>query len=165
MFHFSKQSIFIWISLTILIYFSELFPVSSLPLGIFSSSSDTSFRSNFNHGLLFVIVQLLSWVCLLVTSWTAARQAILCLTISWSVLELMPVKLMMPSNHLILCCPLLLLLSIFSSIKVFSNELALWISWPKYWSFSFSISSPNKYSELISFRMALVYGVSLPPCA
>ena len=105
MFHFSKQSIFIWISLTILIYFSELFPVSSLPLGIFFSSSDTSFRNNFIYGLLFVIVQMLSWVCLLVTSWTAARQAFLCFTISWSLLKLMSIKSMMPPNHLILCAP------------------------------------------------------------
>ena len=92
-------------------------------------------------------------------------QASLSFTISWSLLELMPIELMMPSSHLILCCPLLLLLSIFSSIRVFSNGLALWISWPKYWSFSFSISPPNKYSGLISFRIALVYGLSLPPCA
>ena len=74
-------------------------------------------------------------------------------TISWSLLKLMSIKSMMPSNHLFLCFPFLLLLSIFPSIKVFSNELALPIRWPKYWSFSFSISPSNGYSGLISFRI------------
>ena len=72
---------------------------------------------------------------------------------SWSLLKLMSIKSVMPSNHLILCCPLLLRPSIFSSIRVVSNESALHIRWPKYWSFSFSISPSNKYSGLISFRM------------
>ena len=74
-------------------------------------------------------------------------------TISWSLLKLMSIELVMPSNHLILCHPLLLLRSIFPSIRVFSNELALCIRWPKYWSFSFSISPSNEYSRLISFRI------------
>ena len=85
--------------------------------------------------------------------WTAARQAALSFTISQSLLRLMSIKSVMPSNHLILCHPLLLLPSIFPSIRVFSNELSLHIGWPKYWSFSFSISLSKEYSELISFRM------------
>ena len=87
-----------------------------------------------------------------VTPWMAARQASLSI-ISWSLLKLMSIESVMPSNHLILCHPLLLLLSVFPSIRVFSNELVLCISWPKYWSFSFSISPSNKYSGLISFRI------------
>ena len=86
------------------------------------------------------------------TPWTAARQASLSITNSQSLLKLMSITLVMPSNHLILCNPLLLP-SIFSSIRVFSNELVLRIRWPKYWSFSFSISPCNEYSELISFRI------------
>ena len=86
--------------------------------------------------------------------WTGARQASLSFTISWSLLKLLSIKLVMPSNHLILCHPLLLLPpSIFSSIRVFSNESGLHIRWTKYWSFSFSISPFDAYSELISFRM------------
>ena len=88
-----------------------------------------------------------------VTPWTAARQASLSFTISWSLLKLMSIESMMPSNHLIFCPALLLLPSIFPSIRVFSSELALHIRWPKYWSFSFSISPSNEYSGLISFRM------------
>ena len=87
------------------------------------------------------------------TPWTAARQASLSITNSRSLLKLMSIALVMPSNHLILCCPLLLLPSIFPSIKVFSYELVLCIRWPKYWSFSFSISPSNEYSGLIPFRM------------
>ena len=88
-----------------------------------------------------------------VTPWTAAHQASPSFTISCSLLNLMSVESVMPSNHFILCCPLLLLLSVFSSIRVFSNELALHIRWPKYWSFSFSNNPFNEYSGLISFRM------------
>ena len=87
------------------------------------------------------------------TPCTAARQASLSITNSWSLLKLMSIELGMPSNHLILCHPLLLLPSIFPSIRVFSNESVLRIRWPKYWSFSFSISPSNEYSGLISFRM------------
>ena len=76
-----------------------------------------------------------------------------CLTLSWSLIKLMPIELMTPSNHLILCWPLLLLPSVFPSIRVFSNESALHTRWPKYWSFSFSISPSNEYSRLISFRI------------
>ena len=85
--------------------------------------------------------------------WTAARQAPLFITISQSLLKLMSIELMMPSNHLILCHPLLLLPSIFPSIRAFSNESVLHIRWPKYWSFNFSISSSSEYSGLISFRI------------
>ena len=86
------------------------------------------------------------------TPWTAAHQASLSITNSWNLLKLMPIESVMPSNHLILCCPLLLMPSIFPSIRVFSNESALHIRWPKYWSFSFSISTSNEHSGLISFR-------------
>ena len=87
------------------------------------------------------------------TSWTAAHPASLSITSSWSSPKPMSIELVMPSNHLILCHPLLLLPSIFPSIRVFSNESALCIRWPQYWSFSFSISPSNEYSGLISFRM------------
>ena len=98
-------------------------------------------------------VQSLSRVRLFVTPWTAACQASLFSTISWSLLKLMSTESVMPSNHLILCHPLLLLPSIFPSIRVFFIELALHIRWPKYWSFNFSISSSNEYSGLISFQI------------
>ena len=94
-----------------------------------------------------------SHVRLFVTTWTAAYQASLSVTRSQSMLKLMSIKSMMPSNHLVLCCPLLLLPSILPSIRVFSNESALCIRWPKYCSFSFSISPSNDYSGLICFRM------------
>ena len=87
------------------------------------------------------------------TPWTAACQASLCITNSWSLLKLMSIASVMPSNNLVLCCPLLLPPSIFPSIRVFSNESALCIRWPKYWSFSFNISPSNEYSGLISFRV------------
>ena len=102
---------------------------------------------------IVVVVQLLSHVQLFVTPWTAALQASPSFTISWSLLKLMSIETVMPSNHLILCHPLLFLPSIFPSIKVFSDESVLCIRWPKYWSFSFSISSSNEYSGLISFRI------------
>ena len=98
-------------------------------------------------------VQSLSHVQLFATPWTAACQASLSITSSQCLLKLMPIELVMPSNHLILCCPLLILPSIFPSIRVFSNESALHIRCPKYWSFSFKISPSNEYSGLISFRM------------
>ena len=98
-------------------------------------------------------VQLLSHVQLFVTPWTAAHPASLTITNSWSLLKLMTIESVMPSNHLILCRPLLLLPSIFPSIRVFSNESVLWTGWPKYWSFSFNISPFNEYSGLISFRL------------
>jgi len=101
----------------------------------------------------FQSTQSLSRVPLSATPWTVACQASLSITNSQSLLKLMSIELVMPSNHLILCRPLLLLPSIFPSIRVFSNESVLHIRWPKYWSFSFSISPSNEYSRLISFRM------------
>ena len=100
-----------------------------------------------------VVVQLLSCVQLFAIPWSAAHQASLSFTISQSLLKLMSIEWMMPSNHLILCHLLLLLPSIFPNTMVFSNKLALRIRWPKYWSFSFSISPSNEYSGLISFRI------------
>ena len=104
-------------------------------------------------------VQSLSCVWLFVAPWTAACQTPLSSTISWSLLKCMYIELVMLSNHLILCHPLLLLLSIFSSISVFSNELALCIMWPKYWSFSFSISPSNEYSGLSSLGLTHLLAV------
>ena len=92
----------------------------------------------------FSSVQSLSHVWLFVTPWTAARQETLSITISWSLFKFMFIEAVMPSNHLILCCPLLLLPSIFPSIRVFSNESVLCIRWPKHWSFSFSINPSNE---------------------
>ena len=102
---------------------------------------------------MVVIVQLLSCVRLFATPWTAAHQAPLSFTISQSLLKLMSIESVMPSNYFILCCPLLLLPSIFPSIKVFSSESTLCIRWSKYWSFSFSISPSSEYSGLISLRI------------
>ena len=101
----------------------------------------------------FGSVQLLSHVQLFSTPWTAALQAFLSITNSQNLLKLMSIKLVMPSNHLILCGPLLLLPSIFPTIRVFPKESVLCIRWPNYWSFSFSISPSNEYSGLISFRI------------
>jgi len=101
----------------------------------------------------FSSVQSLSRVQLFATPWIAAQQASRSITKSQSLLKLMPIELMMPSNHLILDLPLLLLPSIFPSIRVFSKESVLCIGWPKYWSFSFSISPSNEYLRLISFRI------------
>ena len=98
-------------------------------------------------------VQSLCHIWLFVAQWTAARQASLSIANSWSLLKLMSTDWMMPSNHHILCRPFLLLPSIFASIRVFFNEPVLCIRWPKYWSFSFSISPSNVCSGLISFRM------------
>ena len=115
----------------------------------------------FQHPLLyrtietlqFTSVQSLSCVQLFATPWTAAHQVSLSITNSWSLLKIMSIESVMPSNHLILCHPLLLLPSVFPSIRVYSNESVLHIRWPKYWSFSFSISPSNKYSGLSSFKM------------
>ena len=103
----------------------------------------------FSSGQFSSVTQL----CPTPTPWTTAHQASLSITNSRSLLKLMFIKSVMPSNHLVLCCPLLLLPSIFSSIRVFSNESALRVRWPKYWSFSFSISPSNEYSGRISFRI------------
>ena len=117
-------------------YNSPIFPLLSYNIYSFSSVQ-------FSHSVVSDSA----------TPQTAARQASLSITNSWSLLKLMSIKSVMPSNHLILCFPLLLLPSIFSSIRIFSNELALHIRWPKYWSFSFSISPSNEHPGLISFRM------------
>ena len=101
----------------------------------------------------FSSVQSLSRVQLFSTPWAAARQASLSITNSWSLPKLMSIESVIPASHLILCRPLLLLPSIFPSIRVFSNESALHMRWPKYWSFSFSISPSNEHPGLISFRM------------
>ena len=103
--------------------------------------------------LQFSSVQFLSHVQLIATLWTAACQASLSITNSCSLLKLTSIELVMQSNHLILCHPLLLQPSVFPSIRVFSNESFLHIRWPKYWSFSFSISPSNEYSGLISLRI------------
>ena len=116
----------------------------------FSCSSTESF---FSSRLSVSSVQLLSCVQLFATPWTAARQVSLSITNSWSLFRLIPIESVMPSNHLILCRPLLFPPSIFPSIRVFSNESVLPIRWPKYWSFSFNISPSNEYSGLISLRI------------
>ena len=105
------------------------------------------------HDLSIFALQLLSFVQLFATLWTAAHQASLSFTVSQSLIKFMSTESEMLSNHLILCDFLLLLPSIFPSIRVFSNKSALHIRWPKYWSFSFSISPSNEYSGLISFRI------------
>ena len=104
----------------------------------------------------FSSVQSLSHVWLFATPWAAARQASLSITNSWSLLKAMSIESVMSSNHLIICCPLLLLPSIFLSNRVFSNKSVLHIRWPRYWSFSFNISPFNEHSGLISFRMDLL---------
>ena len=103
--------------------------------------------------VVVVVVQSLSRVWLFATPWASAYQASLFFTVPWSLLKLMPIDSVMPSNHLILCHPLLILSSTFSSIRVFSSESTLHIRWPKYWSFSFCISPSSEYSWLISFRI------------
>ena len=118
-----------------------------------ASGSSFSIWQNISVGLWFSSVQSLSRVQLFTTPWTLACQASLSLTNYLSLLKLMSIESVMPSNHLILCHPLLLPPSIFPSSRVFSNESILHIRWPKNWSFSFSISPSNQYSGLISFRM------------
>ena len=129
-----------------------------------ASSPDTCYRMNepwkhhpsrrsWSHETIYCcFVQLPRSVRLFATPWTAAHQAYLSLTISWSLPKFMSIELVMASNHLILCCTFLLP-SIFPSIRVFSNESVLCIKWPKYWSFNFSNRPSNEYSGLISFRM------------
>ena len=118
-----------------------------------NSYLSASIGNAFSPLLQFSSIQLLSRVWLFATPWTAACQASLSITSSQSLPKLMSIELVMQSNHLILCRPLLLLPSIFPSIRVFSNESAFRIRWPKYWSFSYNISPSNKYSGLISFKM------------
>ena len=114
-------------------------------------------------GVIYISsVQSLSHVWLFVTPWTAARQASLSISNFLSLLKLVSIELVMPSNHLILCCPLLLLPSIFPSLRVFSSESALCIRWPKYWSFSFNVTPSNEHSGLIFFRMDWLYLLGSP---
>ena len=120
-----------------------------LPLSL----SPTLIPFNAHMNVFSSSVQLLSHVWLFATPWTAARQASLSITNSWNSPKLMSIESVMPSSHLILCCPLLLLPPIPPSIRVFSDELTLHMRWPKYWSFSFSISPSNEHPGLISFRM------------
>ena len=117
-----------------------------------SKSGKEQIRAVYCHCASVSSVQPFSHVRLFVTPWTAALQAPLSITNTQSLLKLMSIESVMPSNHLILCHSLLLLPSIFPSIRVFSNKSVLHIRWPKYWSFSFSISPSNEYSGLISFR-------------
>ena len=139
--------------------FAETYVKSIVP--IFSSwrltASSLIFRSlmyfMFILYLVYSSAQLLSRVQLFAAPWIAAHQASLPITNSWSILKLMPIELVMPSSHLILCHPLLLLSPIPPSIRVFSSESTLHIRWPKFWSFSFSISPSSEHPGLISFRM------------
>ena len=110
--------------------------------------------SLLSWGLMSFVVQLLSCVQPFATPWTAAHQASLSFTISWSLVKLMSIKLVMPSNHLILCGPLLLS-SIFLSIRVFPNKLVVRITWPKFWSFSFIISPSSEYSDTENYSLLL----------
>ena len=120
---------------------------------LFSLNGTRHSGNPFPFSLIAAVVQLLSHVQLFATPWTAALQASLSFTISQRLLNLMSIKSVMPSNHPILCHPLLLLPSILPSIRVFSKESVLHIRWPKYWSFSFSISPSDEYSGLNSFRI------------
>ena len=130
------------------------FPTCSNVLGIvYVSNYISSSEYVVIASVQFSSIQSLSCVLLFATPWTAACQGSLSITNSRSSLKPMSIKSVMPSSHLILCRPLLLLLSIFSSTRVFSNESALRIRWPKYWSFSFNISPSNEHPGLISFRM------------
>ena len=130
---------------------SSMFAI--LPFKEFSFKMKHYFWLTLCKTLSVCSVQSLSHVWLFATPWTAACQASMSVTNSQSLLKLMPIVSVMTSNDFILCHPLLLLPSIFASIRVFSNESALCIRWPKYWSFSFSISPSNEYSGLISFRI------------
>ena len=120
-------------------------------ISIISSLTHPLFRNTpiFNHCCCQTVTQSCLTLC---DPWTVACQASLSFTISWSLLKLMSIRSVMPPSHLILCCLLLLLPSVFPSIRVFSNELTLHIRWPKYWSFRCSISPSNEYSGLISLR-------------
>ena len=115
--------------------------------GVAQSRTRLKWLSSSSSSIIVLVVQSLSCVWLFATPWTAAHQASLSFTISCSLLKLTSIELMIPSNHLVLCCPLLFLLSNFPRIRVFSKESALHIMWPKYWSFSFSISLPMNIQD------------------
>ena len=131
-------------------------PLFYLGLILNSNACEQSIRNIYRlllwSSVQFSSVQSLSRVRLFATPWTTARQASLSITNSWSSPKPMSIESVMPTNHLILCCPLLLLPSIFPSIRVFSNESALHIRWPKYWSFSFNISPSNEHPELLLIK-------------
>ena len=163
-FHVYNIVLYMWYTIITILYirFPELIHLvtgSLYPLTIMSPYSPPLNPGSYHSILYFhkfgvcVVVHLLSRVCLFATPWTVAHQAFLSFTNSWSLLILMSIESVVLSNHLVLCCPLLLLPSIFPSIRIFSNELVLCIRWPKYWSYSFSISPSNEYSGLISFRI------------
>ena len=143
--HMCRNNIMIW-------WQKKIFKCQSCPITAFKDQK-SSIEIFLSKPINMVVVQSLRCVWLFVTTWTAGHQASLSFTISWSLLKLMCIESVIPSNHFILCCPLLLLPSIFPSIRVSSNESALHIRWPKYWSFSFSISPSNEYSGLLSFRI------------
>ena len=144
-------------------YFSVVPAFVYLSYVKWSMQYDTVCQYSVDATLAFfaVVGQLLRCVWLFPMAWTEASQAALSITISCSLLKVRSIVLVVPSNHIILCHPLIFLFSIFSSIRVFSNELALCIRWPKYWSFSFSISASNKYLKLISFRIDWIWS----PCS
>ena len=151
--------IYIYIYVYIYIYIYSVFIYIFIYIGYpFPNYSAYLQRTGINWIVSVVAVQLLSHVWLFATSWTAACQASLSITISRNLLKFISIESVMPSSHLILCRPLLLLPSIFLSIRVFSNESALHIRWPKYWSFSFSIRPTNKSSGFISSGLTgLIY--------
>ena len=120
---------------------------------VYSLSEFLQISLSLEISCVVAVVQLLSLVKVFATPWTAGWQASLSITNSWSLIKLTSIESMVPSNHLILCRPFLLLPSVFPSIRVFSSESALHIRWPKYWSFNFSISPSSEYSGLISFRI------------
>ena len=136
-----------WMFMAVLFTVAKIWKNSNVPQLMNRKESSIPWSLQFNS------VQSLSCVQLFATPWTAALQVSLSITNSQNLRKLMSIELVMPSNHLILCCPLLLLPSIFFSIRVFPNESVLCIRWPKYWSFSFSISPSSECSGLISFRM------------
>ena len=127
--------------------------MSKGPQYVFWDEADSDLLEKHTYHLSSSQFSSVAESCPTATPWTATLQVSLSITNSWSLLKLMFIELVLPSNHLILCRPLLLLLSSFPSMRVFSNESILPIRWPKYWSFSFSISPSNEYSGLISFRM------------
>ena len=142
----------------LLLWFITTYMISILcSIDLISQNKLTSFiliiQFHYRRFPKFSSVQSFSRVRLFVTPWITARQASLSITNSWSLLKLMPLESVMPFSHLILCRPLLLLPPIPPSIRVFSNQSTLCMRWPKYWSFSFSISPSNEHAGLISFRM------------
>ena len=158
-----QLSLITWLAMLTAITMRVSKTMKALVCSSFSIMPKGRTSRTFSLSIQFISVQSLSRVWLFVTPWIAARQASLSITNSWSSLWLMSIEAVMPSSHLILCCPLFLLPSIPPSIRVFSNEPALRMRWPKYWSFSFRIIPSKEHPGLISFRMdwlhLLVLGV------